>query len=402
MPDIIAGSLNGNFPEMISMHLDVLSVLLNFNCNLKCKHCYLNGVRAKREVLSQEEWLKLFESAFRYGVKTLAFAGKEIFFDRRAAEIFFEAIRLRDRIQFGEAETQIGLITNGMLLGGYKDDFLNFKPNYIDVSVDGIPEFHNFIRGRGAFEGMQENLKWLSYTFPNKVWVTHTIFDQNVKFLEDFLLYFSDEYGITRFSVGFFKALGNTSMKVSLSEVTMREFVERIFPRIIDLRVSKKILVRVDLDLSQPYLVKLLLEEGFVNPNELVTIRRFSGRDVEVTLFVSFIPMGLWKAVRVTPDGYWLATEDILKGSEYDKYAVANVVDFNFDIGSIYQYGVKSERLKKLFKEYLDIKRKIIGEKNEVAKGSFVVAKDPFGEAFYNFYSVITGDRFSWLPEEGS
>ena len=396
MPDIIAGSLNGKFPDVNNSGLEVVSVLLNYSCNLKCLHCYLSGVRMKRKGLTREQWLKVFESAFLYGVKTLAFSGKEIFFDRRTAGIFFEAIRLRDDIQV-KRETQIGVITNGTMIGAYRDELLSFEPDYIDISVDGLPEVHDFIRGEKSFEKLSDNLKWLSFNFPDRVWIIHTIFDQNVNQLKDFLIYFSEGYGITRFSLGFYKSLDNTSDLVSLSEGTLERFINDIIFEIAEVRSSKKILISLDVDFSQPYLIKLLVDRGWVDIGERSSTHRIKGRDVEIVIHGVFVPLGLWKAVRITPEGYWLATDDILKVADYEKFAVANVEDFNFDIGSIYLSGLSSQRFKELFREHISLNDLLGTDKNKITGDKDHEADFKMGSGYCSFDGG--SDVFSRLQE---
>src|SRR5262249_43073294 len=54
---------------------------------------------------------------------------------------------------------------------------------------------------------------------------------------------------------------------------------------------------------------------------------------------VSRVPVGLWRAVRVTPEGYWLAAEDLIDAPDYAHRAVARLRDYGFDSRRAYEAG---------------------------------------------------------------
>ena len=100
MPNIMAGSLGGTFPELSTRGLEVMSVVINNACNLSCKHCYLEAPRYEERHLDHDEWMKFFASVFEDVVPSvLCFAGKEPFLNEKSAQLVTETVRLRDRLQ---------------------------------------------------------------------------------------------------------------------------------------------------------------------------------------------------------------------------------------------------------------------------------------------------------------
>jgi MoaA/NifB/PqqE/SkfB family radical SAM enzyme len=216
MANIMAGSLGGLFPNLSMERLEVLSVVLNNSCNLRCRHCYLEP-ESHEPFLNREEWCTFFTSVFRDLVPSVvSFAGKEIFSDHSSVGLLFEAIQTRDRLQRGAARrTHIGVITNGTLLHRFRERILECPADHIDVSVDGLPPVHNEIRGPGAFDQLAPNLHWLTEAFPDRVWLTHTLFTQNVRGLPEFVTFYERMFGQRRFSLGLYQPLPYTSSRPS-------------------------------------------------------------------------------------------------------------------------------------------------------------------------------------------
>ena len=89
MPNIMAGSLGGLFPRLSTDRLEVVSIVLNNVCNLRCHHCYLDPTPTEAP-LAHDEWRRLFRSLFDdLAPGVVSFAGKEVFADIGSAELLF-------------------------------------------------------------------------------------------------------------------------------------------------------------------------------------------------------------------------------------------------------------------------------------------------------------------------
>ena len=349
MANILAGSANGRFSTELCRKLKVVSAVVNRTCNLNCKHCYF---RTSSEGLSlaNSEWLKFFASLFDdLSPSVLSFAGREIFALQSSAQLFFDVIRLRNTVQKSKNErTEIGVITNGTLLDEYRNTFLLTQPDYFDISVEGLPETHDFIRGRGAFDRLRSNLQWLSAHFPHRVWLTPTLNRKNLFQLKDIIHFYNDRFALDRFSFGFFVPNADTAPELILSTENYHRFINSVLPQIQEIAVSRTeepVRVIFELDTNQKFLIDLLERHGYIRRAQtLVSEKIMYDNGIELSFNIARIPVGLWRSVRVSPEGYWIAAEDLLKVEEYDQLAVTTLRENDFDARRLYHMGLDSRR----------------------------------------------------------
>lgn len=361
--NIMAGSVNGRFSKIIGNRLEVLSVLINNFCNLKCKHCYLQA-KKETDYLSSEEWHRFFRSVFLYTKPgTVSFAGKEVFFDDQSASVFFDTIQLRNEMQSaGSRRTEIGVITNGTLIDRFKNRLLEFPPDYMDISIDGLPEIHNQIRGEGSFEMLEENLKWLTKEYNGNIWVTHTVVNRNIDKLPEFIKYIHNSYGLRRFSIGLYKQRSFTDASLGISRKDVSALFRSLIEDLSTLKPDAHIEVILELDLTQSEFISELENSGIIEQNEALSSAVFNLENgICLKINVARIPVGLWRCVRVTPEGFWLAAEDLMEVKDYKKVAVTTLREHNFDSKSLTRAGLYSDRKQELaeqapveFRHYLD------------------------------------------------
>lgn len=117
-------------------------------CNLRCKHCYIENYIKD---LSLKEFIFYFNKIENYikdkkGIINVAITGGEPLVNLEWMDII-QYLRNRDIV--GE----IVLFTNGTLNDQKSIDFINkIGITSVQVSLDGIPEIHDQIRGKGNFE----------------------------------------------------------------------------------------------------------------------------------------------------------------------------------------------------------------------------------------------------------
>jgi len=110
-------------------------------CNMRCKHCGSGVGNVKREnELSIPEWLDVAEQLIAMGIKRVTLIGGEILLIKD-----WDAIARK----FADAGVEVNIITNAYKLD---DDAIKIiqasKINSVSISVDGMAEVHNDIRGR--------------------------------------------------------------------------------------------------------------------------------------------------------------------------------------------------------------------------------------------------------------
>lgn len=166
-------------------------------CLLECKHCINYKYDGKDLCLDDIHFIlkKLREG----GVKLIKFTGGEPF-DR---DDFKQIV-----LQCEDMGLKYIIYSNGMNLGF---DWLNSLSNLdsIRISFDGYKQTHDYIRGKGNFDIVFQNLINSVKIYPNiKFVVNYTVNTQNYNQIEDFDRLIS-EYGLdVSINIGFVKYAG--------------------------------------------------------------------------------------------------------------------------------------------------------------------------------------------------
>ena len=128
----------------------VFQLHLTKRCNLRCTHCYSSSSPDEHTVLPAALAKQAIRSAADLGYNTISFSGGEPLLVADLPDM------AREARQFGMS---VNLVTNGMLLNERRADELAGAIDMIAISLDGVPERHNTMRGSpNAFEKMQNNL----------------------------------------------------------------------------------------------------------------------------------------------------------------------------------------------------------------------------------------------------
>ncbi len=219
-----------------------LYIVATRECNLRCKHCYLEAGPGKAfpDEISPQEISSIIDAVASDGeLKEVSVTGGEPLARKDAKEIL--AIIL-------ERGIQLNLETNGTLITPKIAQFLSqYENSCVGVSIDGIGEVHDAQRGRsGAFERAVRGLDLLQqYNVEHGVatYITH----ENLPQLEDIVKMCIDKgcnlYRVLAQTV----PLGRSNEKptdIVLVEKTLREFFR------LKLKYHDKIRVITDLPLA--------------------------------------------------------------------------------------------------------------------------------------------------------
>ena len=123
-------------------------------CNLRCKMCL--AIRGTKATITREHALQAVDFAGRRGFKTIVVGGGEPLL----VKYFYD---LLDALVATGVEVRI--TTNGLLVTDeHIRRFTGHDKLSIQVSIDGIGEVHDEIRGaRGAFDASEKSLRALAY-----------------------------------------------------------------------------------------------------------------------------------------------------------------------------------------------------------------------------------------------
>lgn len=128
---------------------------LTNKCNLRCEHCYQDDYSQSSELSLNE--LKTVAEKINY---TLGKWGKEGRIGVTGGEPFVRN-DLFDFLEFLEQQPnikKIGILSNGTLLGGNIERIKKLsKLHYVQLSVEGMRETNDEIRGAGIFDKVMES-----------------------------------------------------------------------------------------------------------------------------------------------------------------------------------------------------------------------------------------------------
>jgi len=333
--------------------ITVVSIATNNACNLKCKHCYLNTPLYDKP-LSKDEWTKFLNSIQEIKPILITVSGKEFTIDPN--KNFF--LKSFQKLRNDEIITKFGFITNGILLHQMKDILLETSPDYVDISIDGINQTHDLIRGDDAFNKAFPNAIWCSQNFENLTFVNITIqkynYDQLIDIFKTLI-----ENDITNVAANFYKPLPYTDPNLTLSSEQINH-VFSLLKEVKNLKSHKQFTFLLDLD--HIYLPPILhfIKSDWFNPSKLkeddnkstVMIYEFPN-NTKIIFRLNLAPIGISR-IRITPDGFILAADDSVNTLNYKNNFIANMRDFNYNLRKLHEFAMNSKRLKQIFNDFIN------------------------------------------------
>ncbi len=128
--------------------LRYLEVLLTDRCNLRCRHCYL-GEAGEAELPLAAVLAALTEFHEMQGLRVLLSGGEPL--------LYTSWQELNERLP--EFELRFVLLTNGLLLS---DEIIrHLQVHEVQLSLDGLAQGHDFIRGPGTWRKTVDRLETL-------------------------------------------------------------------------------------------------------------------------------------------------------------------------------------------------------------------------------------------------
>lgn len=134
--------------------------IIESECNLRCKHClYLNSPEKykKEQNLSTQQAIDLIDEFFEMDILSIGLSGGEIFLRE---DIFEILAKLKTRTIALTLMTNATLITQE--IANKLKSILDKRIDKFQISLDGATqEIHDKTRGKGAFEGTINGIKYL-------------------------------------------------------------------------------------------------------------------------------------------------------------------------------------------------------------------------------------------------
>ncbi len=155
LPETTHYDYKGRASLLQTEELKELWLHITDRCNMRCSHCLFSCSKKKKQELTADIILDISNQAVELGCRIFALTGGEPFVHREIDRIISEIL--------AHSGTHVAVLTNGMNL----DKRLKGKPwetgrLHLQISVDGLQENHDRIRGRDAFSRLQRQFNFLN------------------------------------------------------------------------------------------------------------------------------------------------------------------------------------------------------------------------------------------------
>ena len=128
---------------MVSYQLQCAVWEFTLKCNLRCCHCGSSAGIPRPDELTTKECLRLCEELAELGCEDVCLMGGEPFL----REDWFSVAQCIKALGMN-----LNFVSNGTIMDQYMDKISWLRPKVIGISLDGVEESHEVIRGKGNFK----------------------------------------------------------------------------------------------------------------------------------------------------------------------------------------------------------------------------------------------------------
>lgn len=311
-------SINYN-PDL--SHL-IIDMFISDRCNLICKHCYFGETRTIGSLLSSEDWIMVINSLYAEGVRHFHISGRESSLDNRVIEIVAHIKNLEG--------TYSGLVSNGTGHPQFYKTLINEGINYLEFSIDGTEDTHNYIRGKNIYSQIITLLETLSHH--SDIIDISTCLNQNS--LDEYFSLIDTclQIGIRKFFATPFIITGNGESfnSFSITPLQFSQLIEKSF-RYLESKSGEKIALRycipheVTFPLIEQRFIRQLLIDYLTDKSNL--LYHIKGNVLQLSL--NLLNVKFMNNISITSDGEVIPCSDYISKKNYHKYSIGNVIKTN-------------------------------------------------------------------------
>lgn len=164
-----------------------ISMNITKQCNLRCEQCFSNSGALQEKELTTDQIFRLFDQMHKYGTFFICIGGGEP----------LTRLDLLDILEYGkEKQLAISIVSNGLLLSKDYIEKLNSKElDTFWISLDGLEENHEKLRGRGTYAKALAALELLRDNFNGKRAIRITLNKYNLNEFKD-LIKLAEDYQV--------------------------------------------------------------------------------------------------------------------------------------------------------------------------------------------------------------
>jgi len=299
-------------------------------CGLQCQHCFL-GYEAGQmddDLISMPRLLETFsEFVEQLGTRIVCVTDRDALTPNRSIPFFEHLLALRNRYP----DLKFGGVTNGLAIDKYADDLARIKLDYLDISLDGLREEHDAMRGVGMFDRTVKNLRIaLQRQVAERVIVATTLTRFNdhsiIKLIRSLIL----EEGVQWFDIG-------PLMAVKMQEHQLREsdtvnFLETLFKELSGLHVDRPVTIFLEICSYCAAFIPALVDSGWLIPERIrqdcyghLYQEICVNEGIKIVLRPELIPDYWRHTLRITADGYVVGGCEPLTQKDYQRMSIGNI-----------------------------------------------------------------------------
>ncbi|MFA7383586.1 MAG: DUF5714 domain-containing protein [Desulfurivibrionaceae bacterium] len=145
----------GRYPLLTLNRLKECWFHLTDRCNLACRHCLFAASPAQGATLSPEALAQGIDEARGLGCSLFYFTGGEPFVYPGFVSMVAELL--------GDPQIHVVVLSNGLLIKEHLAELASLPKErfHLQLSLDGLTEQHEALRGKGTFAGLRESLALL-------------------------------------------------------------------------------------------------------------------------------------------------------------------------------------------------------------------------------------------------
>lgn len=303
---------NKEFQRLIrSSPIHEMRVLVNNDCQLKCKHCYYGFSDMKQPRLSLDEFRDVFIQARDLGINDFHFSGKEPLFD----DFIFEVTKVLREVH---PESDCTVVTNGINIPKYANLLKEYRYSKVFLSVDDVGGT-SFVRS--VHSVTDKALKALNEVgIPVEVFIDlHENNYDKVDYIIDLL---NTTYGVKDFYVRTISIIGNA--KNGVIPLTSEE-LDTTYHLLFDYAESHSD-VDIHFTVMAPYMYDLL-NTDFELRFAIEDVIGFAYRNIlpNFTIFPQMYCGKYESQITLTPDGFIHGCASEVSSKDYDLLSPGNV-----------------------------------------------------------------------------
>jgi len=154
LPQRLTNHYKGRYEHLSVSGIRELWFHVTNRCNLSCSHCLFSSSPGKTDELSADRILSIAKEGYELGCRVFALTGGEPFIHGEINHIIDGLLQLDN--------SHVVILSNGMnLKERLAENSRNPERFHLQISVDGINEKNDMIRGKDTFKKLKHNLKWL-------------------------------------------------------------------------------------------------------------------------------------------------------------------------------------------------------------------------------------------------